>query len=179
MNITVFLGSSSGTKELREEAARLGAWIAQKKHHLIYGGSSTGLMGILARSAMEGGAAVTGVEIAFLTQQRQSQCSLTELIVSETMSERKKLMLERGDIFLAFPGGTGTLEEIAEAISHTRLGLQKGICVFYNLNGYYDPMAAMLDKMTGYGLLDADGRESIRFVSSIEELDKICTRADS
>ena len=179
MNITVFLGSSDGTKELRDEAAKLGAWIAQKKHHLIYGGSSTGLMGILARSAMEGGAAVTGVEIAFLTQQRQSQCSLTELIVSETMSERKKLMLERGDIFLAFPGGTGTLEEIAEAISHTRLGLQKGICVFYNLNGYYDPMAAMLDRMTEYGLLDEDGRKSIRFVSSIEELDKICTRAGS
>ena len=136
-------------------------------------------MGILARSAMDGGAAVTGVEIAFLTQQRLSQNSLTELIVSETMSERKKLMLERGDIFLAFPGGTGTLEEIAEAISHTRLGLQKGICVFYNLNGYYDPMAAMLDKMTEYGLLDKDGRKSIRFVSSIEELDTICTRAGS
>lgn len=179
MNITVFLGSSDGTKELREEAARLGAWIAQKKHHLIYGGSSTGLMGILARSAMEGGAAVTGVEIAFLTQQRLSQNSLTELIVSETMSERKNLMMERGDVFLAFPGGTGTLEEIAEAISHTRLGLQKGICVFYNLNGYYDPMAAMLDRMTEYCLLDKDGRRSIRFVSSIEELDKICSRKES
>ena len=179
MNITVFLGSSDGTEELRQEAARLGAWIAKKKHRLIYGGSSTGLMGVLARSVMEAGGAVTGVEVSFLAQQRLSQDSLTELIVTQTMAERKKLMLERGDIFLAFPGGAGTLEEIAEAISHTRLGLQKGICVFYNLNGYYDPMAAMLDKMTGYGLLDKDGRESIRFVSSIEELDKICTRTDS
>ena len=92
MNITVFLGSSSGTKKLREEAARLGAWIAQKKHHLIYGGSSTGLMGILARSAMDGGAAVTGVEIAFLTQQRQSQGALDESHGRLTSVNRNKAL---------------------------------------------------------------------------------------
>ena len=179
MNITVFLGSSDGTEEFRQEAARLGAWIAQKKHRLIYGGSSTGLMGVLARSVMEAGGAVTGVEVSFLAQQRLSQDSLTELIVTQTMAERKKLMLERGDIFLAFPGGAGTLEEIAEAISHTRLGIQKGICAFYNLNGYYEPMAAMLDRMTEYGLLDEDARRSVRFVSSIEELDRICCPAEA
>ena len=136
-------------------------------------------MGVLADAALREGGEVIGVEPQFFLDAGLVHEGITKTIPTETMAERKKLMLERGDIFLAFPGGTGTLEEIAEAISHTRLGLQKGICVFYNLNGYYDPMAAMLDKMTGYGLLDTDGRESIRFVSSIEELDKICTRANS
>ncbi len=173
MTITVFLGSTDGTARLREAAVELGEWMAENHHHLIYGGSSTGLMGILARTVMERGGTVTGVELAYLAQGRVSQNDLTELIVAQTMGERKKIMLERSDVFIAFPGGTGTLEEISEAMSHTKLGIQEGKCVFLNLDGYYDPMIIMLDRMVEYGMYDQQDRDAVHFVSSIEELDSV------
>ncbi len=174
MTITVYLGSTDGTPKLQEEVKCLGEWIAKKHHHLVYGGSSTGLMGILARTVVENGGTVTGVELAMFRDSRLAQDNLTELIIAPTMGERKLTMLERGDVYLAFPGGVGTLEEISEAISHTRLGIQKGTCIFYNLDGYYTPMITMLDRMVEYGVLDQQSRDAILFVSSVEELDRIC-----
>ena len=171
MNITVFLGSMDGTPSMRNSVSLLGKWIAEKGHHLIYGGSSTGLMGILARTVLENGGTVTGVELAYLASDRLTQDNLTELIVAETMAERKKIMLERSDVFIAFPGGFGTLEEIAEAMSHTKLGIQKGRCIYLNLEGYYDPMISMLDRMTAYGFLEQEARDAVWFIPSIEELD--------
>ncbi len=171
MTITVYLGSTDGTRNLQEAVRNLGEWIAKNHHHLVYGGSSTGLMGILARTVVENGGTVTGVELAMFRNSRLAQENLTELIVAPTMGERKRTMLERGDVFLAFPGGVGTLEEISEAISHTRLGIQKGTCIFYNLEGYYDPMITMLDRMVEYGVLERESRDAVLFVSSIEELE--------
>lgn len=172
MTITVFLGSTDGTERLQKAARSLGEWIAKNHHHLVYGGSSTGLMGILARSVVENGGTVTGVELAMFQNSRLAQENLTELIVAPTMGERKLTMLQRGDIFLAFPGGVGTLEEISEAISHTRLGIQKGTCIFFNLDGYYDPMIVMLDRMVEYGVLEKKARDAVLFVTSIEELEE-------
>lgn len=171
MTITVFLGSTDGTPRLQKAAVELGEWIAEHHHHLVYGGSSTGLMGILARTVMEHGGTVTGVELEYLAQGRISQNNLSEMIVAKTMGERKRIMLERGDVFLAFPGGAGTLEEISEAISHTRLGIQEGKCIFFNLDGYYDPMVTMLDRMVEYEMLGQKDRDAVLFVSSLEELD--------
>ncbi len=173
MNITVFLGSTDGTRSLQEAAKSLGKWIAENHHHLIYGGSSTGLMGILSRSVIENGGTVTGVELELFTSSRIAPDNLTELIIARTMGERKRIMLERGDIFLAFPGGAGTLEEISEAISHTRLGIQKGRCIFFNMEGYYDPMIAMLDRMVEYGVLGQADRDKVLFADSIDALDAI------
>ena len=115
MNITVYLGANAGNDPALAEAVReLGSWIGANGHRLVYGGSRSGLMGQLAQSALDAGGTVTGVEPQFFVQQELQHDGLTELIVTKDMTERKTKMIELGDAFIAFPGGTGTLEEISE-----------------------------------------------------------------
>lgn len=123
MNITVYLGANAGNDPALAEAVReLGSWIGANGHRLVYGGSRSGLMGQLAQSALDAGGTVTGVEPQFFVQQELQHDGLTELIVTKDMTERKTKMIELGDAFIAFPGGTGTLEEIAEVMSKVSLG---------------------------------------------------------
>ena len=115
MNITVYLGAKEGNDPaLRRAAQELGQWIGQSGNALVYGGSKTGLMGEIAKSVLDAGGTVTGVETTLFMQDDLQYDGLTELIVTETITERKTEMIRRGDAFIAFPGGTGTLEEIAE-----------------------------------------------------------------
>ena len=136
MNITVYLGANAGNDPALAEAVReLGSWIGANGHRLVYGGSRSGLMGQLAQSALDAGGTVTGVEPQFFVQQELQHDGLTELIVTEDMTDRKTKMIELGDAFIAFPGGTGTLEEIAEVMSKLALNHLDAPCIFYNLNG--------------------------------------------
>ena len=160
MNITVYLGASSGKSEkYADNAGKLGKWIGEHGHSLIYGGSREGLMGALARGALEAGAHVTGVEPVFFIDSQLQLDGLTELIFTEDMAERKRLMIEKGDAFIAFPGGTGTLEEISEIMSMTALasftGDEKGRvrkpCILFNLDGYYDALRKLLAHMVKEG----------------------------
>ena len=131
MNITVYCGSNFGDNPHFEEAAHdLGAWIARAGHTLVYGGSSVGLMGAVSRAAIEGGAPVIGVEPEFFIEAGVAQHDLTELIVVETMGERKSKMIELGDAFVALPGGVGTLEEISEIFTRVRLAVDGRTPVF-------------------------------------------------
>ena len=118
MNITVYLGANLGNDPALPQAVQqLGRWIGESGNALVYGGSKSGLMGILADSVLAAGGKVTGVEPkCFLDAELQHE-GLTELIVTEDMPARKTKMIELGDAFIAFPGGTGTLEEITEVIS--------------------------------------------------------------
>ena len=110
MNIVVYCGSGSGDDpRFTEAACELGTWIAEAGHSLVYGGSSIGLMGEVSRAALDAGGAVIGVEPRFFIEMGVEQHNLTELIVVETMSERKAKMIELGDAFVALPGGMGTL----------------------------------------------------------------------
>ena len=174
MNITVYLGSSYGNAPAyRIAAARLGRYIASRGDTLVYGGSRIGLMGILAQSVVENGGSAIGVEPRFFVDAVVQYEGLSELIVTETMAERKTRMIEMGDAFIAFPGGTGTLEEISEIISLVRLGRTDAPCILLNLDGYYEPLRAMLEKMVAEGFLPAAVYAKIRFISEIEELDDI------
>ena len=149
MNITVYLGANAGNDPALAEAVReLGSWIGANGHRLVYGGSRSGLMGQLAQSALDAGGTVTGVEPQFFVQQELQHDGLTELIVTKDMTERKTKMIELGDAFIAFPGGTGTLEEIAEVMSKVSLGQLDAPCILYDLNGYYDSLKALLAKET-------------------------------
>ena len=123
MNITVYLGANLGTDPALPQAVQqLGRWIGESGNALVYGGSKSGLMGLLADSVLAAGGRVTGVEPkCFLDAELQHE-GLTELIVTEDISARKTKMIELGDAFIAFPGGTGTLEEITEVISKLSLG---------------------------------------------------------
>lgn len=171
MNITVYCGSNFGDNPHFEEAARnLGAWIARAGHTLVYGGSSVGLMGAVSRAAIEGGAPVIGVEPAFFIEAGVAQHDLTELFVCDTMGERKAKMIELGDAFVAFPGGTGTLEEIAEVMSMASLWQLDAPCILYNLNGYYDSLKALLNEMICKGLSSAQRQAGIHFAADLAQI---------
>ena len=122
MNIAVYCGSSPlALPHLKEAARTLGAWIGRSGNALVYGGSSIGLMGEVSASALAAGAEVYGVEPQFFIDAGVAQHDLTRLHVVETMEERKALMIELADVFVALPGGVGTLEEISEIMSRIRL----------------------------------------------------------
>ena len=160
MNITVYLGANEGNdNRLREAVQALGHWVGESGNALVYGGSKTGLMGELAKAVLEAGGKVTGVEPQFFMDAGFQYNGLTELIVTKDMSERKAKMIALGDAFIAFPGGTGTLEEISEIIS--------------NLNGYYDDLKHLLSLMIEKGLSSAERQKGIFFAETLEEIKDI------
>ena len=148
MNITVYLGAFEGNDPVLKKAVwELGTWIGQSGNALVYGGSKSGLMGEIAESVLQAGGKVTGVEPQFFVEQVLQHEGLTELIVTKDMTERKAKMIELGDAFIAFPGGTGTLEEISEIMSKVSLNQISAPCILYNLNGYYDSLKKLLHHM--------------------------------
>lgn len=169
MNVTVYLGASSVADEMYSiEAASLGKWIGESGHRLIYGGSRVGLMGVLADAVLAAGGEVIGVEPSFLIEKEVQHEGITELIATDTMAERRSKMIELADAFIAFPGGTGTLEETAEVMSLKKLGqIDKPIAIL-NIEGYFDSLRHMLEKMVEEGFLDRQVLEGIYFAKSVE-----------
>ena len=171
MNITVYLGASRGNDPRYEaDASALGAWIAEHGHTLIYGGSRTGLMGALSAGALKKGGTVIGVEPQEFIDTALQQEGLTKLIVTPDMASRKAKMMELGDIFLAFPGGFGTLEEISQVMSEVKLGHLKGRFAFLDFNGYYQPLKAFLEAMSRQGFVDAKWVKAAAFLPSLAAL---------
>ena len=178
MKITVYLGANEGNDPcLRKAVEELGTWIGNRGHALIYGGSQSGLMGILADSALKAGGEVTGVEPQFFIKNELQHDGLTKLIVTKNMSERKNKMSALGEAFIAFPGGTGTLQEIAEVMSKVSLKQVHAPCVIYNLNGYYDALKALLHHMMEKGLSSKERQEGIYFAENLDEIERILKRA--
>lgn len=174
MNITVYLGANDGKDPALKTAVReLGTWIGTSGHSLVYGGSKCGLMGDLAESVLAAGGEVTGVEPQFFVDEGLVYDDITRLIVTKDMSDRKAKMIELGDAFIAFPGGTGTLEEIAEIMSKVCLGHLAVPCILYNLNGYYDLLKALLDHMVEMGLSSKEKMKGIRFAGNLKEITAI------
>lgn len=178
MNITVYLGASSGNDPTLEASVRaLGRLIGKSGNALVYGGSKNGLMGALAESVLRAGGEVTGVEPQFFIDKGYEYDEITTLIVTRDMTERKTKMIELGDAFIAFPGGTGTLEEIAEVMSKVSLGQLDAPCILYDLNGYYDSLKALLAKMIEKGLSTPQRQQGIRFAANLEEITTILNKA--
>lgn len=174
MNITVYLGANEGNDPKLKEAVReLGTWIGKSGNSLVYGGSKCGLMGELAESVLLAGGEVTGVEPQFFIDAGYEYDAITKLIVTSDMTERKTKMIELGGAFIAFPGGTGTLEEISEVMSKVVLGHTDKPCIIYNLNGYYDHLRALLSEMVSHGLADAKKLEGIKFAADLDEIKAI------
>ena len=165
MNITVYLGASRGNSPALEQAVRaLGAWIGESGNSLVYGGSKSGLMGVLAESTLHAGGRVTGVEPQFFIDAELQYDAI------ETMAERRTKMIELGDAFIAMPGGTGTLEEISEVMSMRALGHLDAPCILYNLNGYYDDLRSLLRRMIDAGLSTEERQHGIFFASTLDEI---------
>ena len=174
MNITVYLGATPGNDPALEPAVRaLGTWIGKNGHNLVYGGSKCGLMGMLAESVLEAGGKVTGVEPKFFVDDGFVYDAITELIVTKDMSERKAKMIELGDAFIAFPGGTGTLEEIAEIMSKVALRHLDAPCILYDLNGYYTGLRMLLDRMLESELSTSEKLFGITFADSLDDIARV------
>lgn len=174
MKITVYLGALHGNDPTLEQAVRqLGAWIGDSGNSLVYGGSKSGLMGLVAESVLAHGGAVTGVEPQFFVDAGLVYDDITELIITKDMSERKSKMIELGDAFIAFPGGTGTLEEITEVMSKVSLRHLDAPCILYNLNGYYDSLKELLNHMNDMGLSTKERQEGIYFAKDLDEIIEI------
>ena len=174
MYITVYLGANPGNDPALGEAVReLGRWIGENGHTLVYGGSKPGLMGELAAAVLAAGGPVIGVETRFFVEQNAQYEGLTQLLVTETMAERKTKMIELGEAFIAFPGGTGTLEEIAEVMSRVSLGQLDAPCILYDLHGYYDHLRALLEQMIEAGLSSHERQRKIRFAADLEEIRRL------
>ena len=174
MNITVYLGANEGNAPFFKEAVHeLGLWIGTNGNTLVYGGSKSGLMGELAESVLQAGGKVIGVEPQFFIDAGFVYDEITELITTKDMSERKAKMIELGDVFIAFPGGTGTLEEITEVMSKVSLKHLDAPCILYNLNGYYDSLKQLLEHMIEMDLSSEEKQEGRYFAENLEEIQRI------
>ena len=169
--IAVFCGSATGNDPVYLEAARtVGTTLARLGIGVVFGGGQVGLMGAVADSAMAAGGHVTGVIPHSLHEREVAHAAVSELHLVETMHERKLLMAERSDAFLALPGGPGTLEEITEQWTWAQLGIHEKPCGFLNVAGYYDPLIALVDTMRDRGFTHPRYTGMLHFSDSIDTL---------
>lgn len=153
-SICVYCGSSLGVDPaFKEEAVRAGTYIAQQGLTLVYGGGRVGLMGAVADAALAAGGKVIGVMPADLVKQEIAHKGLTELVVVDSMHERKWKMAELGDAFLSLPGGPGTFEEFIEQWTWALLGFHAKPCGFANVNGYWEPWRKAVQQMVDSGFV--------------------------
>ena len=171
MNITVYLGSSFGDDpSYQEQVRKLGQWIGRNGHTLVFGGNGRGLMGILAEAVKQSGGKVIGVEPSFLMAWGTPSPVLDELITVEDMNERKKKMMELADHFIACPGGIGTLDEITDIIVQKELGQLFGRAILFNVNGFYEPLRALLAEMQQHGFIRSTLQNNVFYANSVEEI---------
>jgi uncharacterized protein (TIGR00730 family) len=153
-SICVFCGASAGTDPVYAAAARtVGATLAARGIDVVYGGGRVGLMGAVADAALAAGGRVTGVIPAALVDRELAHPELTELQIVTTLHERKAVMSELSDAFIALPGGLGTLEELAEVLSWAQLELHRKPIGALDVKGYFDGLAGFLDHATSEGFI--------------------------
>ena len=146
--VCVYCGSGPGTNPRFAEAAEgLGRIFAENNVRLVYGGGSVGLMGAIAKSVLDHGGSVTGIIPDFLRARENALTKVQEMIVTPDMHERKRLMFERADAFVALPGGVGTLEELVEMLTWQQLGRHAKPILLANIDGFWEPLLALLAHM--------------------------------
>lgn len=167
--LCVFCGSSFPPDERFAQAARtLGSALATRSVELVYGGGSVGLMGVIADACLANGGKVTGVIPVGLFRREIAHTGLTTLHQVGSMHERKQRMYDLADAFVALPGGLGTLEELAEIATWSQLGLHRKPVVLLDVDGFWDPLVAQLDRMVAVGLLKPENRELLSRATSCD-----------
>lgn len=169
--VAVFCGSSSGNSGSYTAAAQeVGALLGRHGLDLVYGGGRVGLMGAVADACLEAGGRVIGVIPQALADREVAHRNLTRLHIVGSMHERKALMAELSDAFLALPGGHGTWDELFEALTWTQLGIQHKPCGLLNVAGYYDSMIAMIEKALADGFIRPEHRGLLLHDSGVSRL---------
>lgn len=170
-NILIYCGSSAGYNEIyRQTATEIGQILATKKLTLIYGGGSVGLMGITADAVLDNGGEVIGIIPSFMEAWEVQHKGLTECIVVESMHARKQLMADKSDAVIALPGGWGTLDELFEILTWRQIGLHAMPIGLLNINGFYNPLLAMLEKMVEEGFVKEANYKMLIVDDNIESL---------
>lgn len=171
--IAIYCGASTGNKTSYTEKTReLGQWMIKNNYGLVYGGGAVGLMRVIADTIIEHEGYTIGVMPTFLSERELSHHGLDELIIVKDMHERKRKMIDLADVFIALPGGPGTLEEISEVISWGRIGEHQNPCIFYNVDGYYDTLAEFFDQMVKTNFLTLEDRQKILFSNSLDDIEQ-------
>ncbi|HLX36301.1 MAG TPA: TIGR00730 family Rossman fold protein [Candidatus Binataceae bacterium] len=169
--VCVYCASSRQCDQVyHDSAARLGAILAREGVTIVYGGGKSGSMGALADGALSAGGRVIGVLPRFMDEVEWGHKGLSELILVNSMHERKRLMIQEVDAVVALPGACGTWEELFEAMSFKRLGLFVGAIVIVNTNGYYTPMLEMLERSVEYRFMDERHRAMWTVIEHPEEV---------
>lgn len=181
-NVCVYCGSGPGTNPAFVKAATaFGKSLAENGVGLVYGGGSIGLMGAVATGSLDNGGTVTGIIPDFLTARENAMKRAQELIVTKNMHERKQLMFDRSDAFVALPGGIGTLEELVEQMTWAQLGRHTKPILIANIEGFWNPLLALLDHMRDTAFIRANLSVDILTADSVEDilpiLEKAATRA--
>lgn len=170
-SVCVYCGSSFGSDPAHEAAAaRLGQLIAEAGLRLVYGGGSIGLMGTVARAAMECGGQVTGIIPQFLEKREVMLDTVEDLVITQNMHERKHLMFEKSDAFIALPGGIGTLEEAVEMMTWAQLGQHRKPVVLANINGFWSPLLELLDHMRAQGYIRPDTEVPYLIAKQVDQI---------
>ena len=169
--VCVYCGSGPGTNPHFVEAAiALGKALAENGIRLVYGGGSIGLMGAVATSVLDHGGVVTGIIPDFLTARENALTRVQEMIVTPDMHERKRLMFERSDAFVALPGGIGTLEELVEQLTWQQLGRHTKPILLANIDGFWEPLLALLAHMRATEFIRATLAVEILKAERVDEI---------
>ncbi len=171
MNIAIYCGSSFGTNKIYEkEAIKMVNYIAKKKFNIVYGGSKSGLMGIISNHALKQGIKIYGVIPHMLVDKEIKNNNLKNIYEVETIRERKAKMEELSDAFIAYPGGYGTLEEISEILTLIQIGDSKKPCAFYNINGYYNKLIEFFETAQKDGFILKEHLDCLIVSDDIKEI---------
>jgi uncharacterized protein (TIGR00730 family) len=176
--VCVYCGSSPGTDPAFAKAARrFGQILGENGVGLVYGGGSVGLMGELATSVLDHGGRVTGIIPEFLVARERVLRSSQETVVTRDMHERKRLMFERADAFVALPGGIGTLEELVEQLTWAQLGRHRKPILIANIAGFWDPLCALIDHMRELDFIHNEAAINLLVAERVEDILPALTEA--
>ncbi|SKB55555.1 hypothetical protein SAMN06296386_102102 [Lachnospiraceae bacterium] len=171
MKVAVYCGSLMGADpDFEKTASELGDFIGSKGGTLVWGCGNSGLMNTVADHTINAGGHAIGVIPGFMKEKGYAYDNVDQMYVTETMAERKSKMIELADHYVALPGGPGTLEEIAEVISYSKLGLHNKYCILCNVNGFYDMLKVQIEKMCEAGFVEKEDLKNVYFANELQEV---------
>lgn len=170
MNICVFCSANDVAPQYVAAAEKLGRWLGREGHTLVYGGANLGLMEAIARAAHEAGATVVGVVPAILEKTGRASDHIDVRVLCDSLDDRKAIMVERSDLFVALPGGVGTLDEIFTVVAAASIGYHHKRVVLLNIDGFWDSLLAMLDDLQSKGVLRPGLKETLTVVTEVEKV---------
>lgn len=170
MNICVFCSANDVAPQYVAAAEKLGRWLGREGHTLVYGGANLGLMETVARAAHEAGATVVGVVPAILEKTGRASDHIDVRVLCDSLDDRKAIMVERSDLFVALPGGVGTLDEIFTVVAAASIGYHHKRVVLLNIDGFWDSLLTMLDDLQSKGVLRPGLKETLTVVTEVEKV---------